>query len=78
VPTVLRVRGYRLFFYSGDRIEPPHVHVESADGEAKYWLEPVSLAWAAGYSERELLSIGRLIQEHRERLLSAWYGYFGH
>jgi hypothetical protein len=28
MPTVLKSGGYRLFFYSGDGGEPPHVHVE--------------------------------------------------
>lgn len=28
VPTVLRIDGLRFFFYSGDREEPVHVHVE--------------------------------------------------
>src|SRR2546426_8436204 len=38
-PTVLRVRGYRFYFFS--REEPrPHVHVQHAGGEAKFWLEP--------------------------------------
>ena len=27
-PTVLRAGPYRFFFYSGDRLEPPHVPVE--------------------------------------------------
>jgi hypothetical protein len=38
-PTVLRAKGYRFFFFS--REEPrPHVHINCADGEAKFWLEP--------------------------------------
>lgn len=38
-PTVLRVRGYRFYFFS--REEPQsHVHVQHASGEAKFWLEP--------------------------------------
>ncbi|MFN2399931.1 MAG: DUF4160 domain-containing protein [Gemmatimonadaceae bacterium] len=38
-PTVLRVRGYRLYFFS--REEPrAHVHVQHASGEAKFWLDP--------------------------------------
>ncbi len=26
-PTVFREGPYRVFFYSGDKAEPPHVHV---------------------------------------------------
>lgn len=36
-PTVLRVREYRFFFFSREEARP-HVHVETAEGEAKVWL----------------------------------------
>jgi hypothetical protein len=39
--TVLKSGGYRLFFYSGDGGEPPHVHVEREDRIGKFWLTPV-------------------------------------
>jgi hypothetical protein len=32
MPTLLRVEGFRFFFYSGERQEPPHDHVEKGDG----------------------------------------------
>ncbi len=31
MPTVLVEGPYRFFWYSGDRTEPPHVHVERDD-----------------------------------------------
>ena len=42
----LRWNGYRFFFWSGDRGEPPHVHVKKGAAEAKVWLDPVALATA--------------------------------
>jgi hypothetical protein len=38
MPTVLRMGPNRIFFYAGDRNEPPHVHVEHDDSLAKFWL----------------------------------------
>lgn len=35
-PTVLKRDQYRSFFYSGDRGEPPHIHVEREDRIAKF------------------------------------------
>jgi hypothetical protein len=35
VPTVRREGPYRFFFYSADRTEPPHVHVERDTNRAK-------------------------------------------
>jgi hypothetical protein len=49
MPTVLRIAGFRFFFYAGDREEPEHVHVEGNDGVAKFWLNPVKLDEAEAY-----------------------------
>ncbi len=77
MPTVLRIRSYRFFFVSLDRSEPPHVHVRRENMVAKFWLEPVALERAGGFSRVELNAIARLVQEHRERLLGSWYEFFG-
>ncbi|HBB93559.1 MAG TPA: hypothetical protein DC042_18005 [Bacteroidales bacterium] len=33
MPTVLRIGAYRFHFYSDEFNEPPHIHVETADGK---------------------------------------------
>ena len=33
MPTILRKNGFRFFFYSNERNEPPHVHVVGRGGE---------------------------------------------
>ena len=38
-PTILRSGQLRLFFFSREESRM-HVHVQSPDGEAKFWLEP--------------------------------------
>jgi hypothetical protein len=40
MPTIVRDGPYRLFFYSADGAEPPHVHIERDAAIAKYWLAP--------------------------------------
>ena len=42
VPALLRVRGYRFYFYRLEDREPPHIHVAHAGRYAKFWIEPVS------------------------------------
>lgn len=49
MPTVLRVRGYRFFFFSLEGQEPPHIHVEAAEKFAEFWLNPVALANSRGF-----------------------------
>ena len=61
MPTVLRVGPYRLFFYSGDGHEPPHIHIERDDRIAKVWLGPVSTADQGHMRQAELREIERIV-----------------
>lgn len=72
-----KVRGHRLFFYSDERHEPPHVHVEHGDNTAKVWLEdPPRVAFARGFSGPEVRRLLAIISERRDALLSAWKEHF--
>jgi len=77
VPTILIVGPYRLFFYSADGGEPPHVHVERERSSAKFWLNPVVLARSRDFARSELLDIQRIVAENERRLQKAWDDYFG-
>ena len=77
LPTVLRSGPYRLYFYSADQGEPPHVHVEREESEAKFWLDPVRLERSRGFGRYELRQIESLVREQAAFLLKAWYAYFG-
>jgi hypothetical protein len=77
VPALLRVRGYRFFFFSMEGREPPHIHVAHAARYAKYWLQPVTLADVRGFRGHELTEIRQIVVEHREFFLEKWHAYFG-
>lgn len=77
MPTVANVGPYRVFFYSADRAEPVHVHVERESKVAKFWLDPVRLARSGGFSSNELSRIASLLHEHEVQLTEAWHEYFG-
>jgi hypothetical protein len=76
MPTVLRSGPYRFFFYAGDQDEPPHVHVERDDCEAKFWLDPVRLQWSVGFSAKEVNRIEKLVLEYQQGLLESWNEFF--
>jgi hypothetical protein len=77
MPTVLRVKGYRFFFFSLEGQEPPHVHVELAERFAKFWLTPVSLAKSRGFRSGELTEIQRIVEENRDLFEERWHEHFG-
>jgi hypothetical protein len=76
MPTVLRVGPFRFFFYAGDGDEPPHVHIERDDGEAKFWLDPVRLERSGGLSRKDINRVRALIELHRQHLLEGWDEFF--
>ena len=75
-PTVFRQGQYRFFFFSREE-QRVHVHVISADGEAKFWLEPtVSLATYDGLSPTQLRQVQRIVEEHEDEIREAWKRHF--
>lgn len=76
-PTIFRENEYRFFFFSREETRK-HVHVVSANGEAKFWLEPeIELARNYRYTRRQLKDIETVIEEHYHEFISAWQQHFG-
>ena len=71
-PTVFRAKGFRFYFFSREELRM-HVHAQSADGEAKFWLEPeVELAVNHRLKPKDLGMIEDLIREHEDEIRTAW------
>ena len=55
-----------------------HIHVQSADGEAKFWIEPeIELARNHQLSPQDLSRVLELIVEHEQEIRDAWHRHFG-
>jgi hypothetical protein len=78
MPTIDRVAGFRVRFFSSDRDEPPHVHVERQAGAAKFWLQPVALDWSRGFAGHELRDAERIIRARTGLYLERWHAHFRH
>ena len=76
MPTVLRNGPYRFYFYSHDLGEPIHAHVDRDENSAKFWLEPIELAYNLGFSARELRNIEKIIVENRKTITEVWNEFF--
>ena len=75
-PTVFRTGPYRFFFNSREETRR-HVHIATADGVAKFWLEPiVALASYHNLNSRELRAIEALVREHEDEFRAAWDRHF--
>ncbi|HVA23605.1 MAG TPA: DUF4160 domain-containing protein [Chloroflexota bacterium] len=76
VPVVLRIDGFDFLFFSDEGVEPRHIHVRNAGRMAKFWLDPVALAYRGTYHDREIRQIERLVSEHQNELREAWNEFF--
>ncbi len=77
MPTLLRVEGFRFFFYSNEGSEDPHIHVERDGRIAKFWLDPVALDASGHFSPVELREIERIVRKDETMLSKAWNEFFG-
>jgi hypothetical protein len=77
MPTIARIGPYRIYCYSHDRAEPPHVHVDRDDSTAKFWLNPVLLAYNIGFRAKELRDIRQMVTDHASAWLEVWHDNFG-
>lgn len=79
MPVVFRYKGIRFFFFSneGEPREPVHIHVDSAEGDAKFWLQPsVTLAESYGFDARTLRELKRVVEDNADLIERAWNEYF--
>jgi hypothetical protein len=77
MPTVLLINGYRFFFFSNERNEPIHIHVEKAENYAKFWIDPLFVAVNYGFTSRELREISELIDKNETLIKDKWNEHFG-
>jgi hypothetical protein len=76
-PTVFRDGPFRFFFFSREE-ERMHIHVQSPDGEAKFWIEPaIELARNYELSDQDLKRALELIVAREQEIRNAWTRHFG-
>ncbi len=76
VPTVLYADVFRFFFYSNERNEPAHIHVEHQEGKAKFWLAPVRLAYAKRFRPSTITKLFSTIRANESLFLEKWNEHF--
>ncbi|MFA6137016.1 MAG: DUF4160 domain-containing protein [Sulfurimonas sp.] len=77
MPTVLRVDGFRFFFFSDEHL-PLHIHVEKGDGYLRVELETFKVTDRYKFSQGDERKIVAIINEHQQKLIGAWNEYFNH
>lgn len=78
MPVVLRYRGVRFLFYSNEGFprEPVHVHAVKDGINAKFWLNPVRVAYNDGFDPRTLRELQAVVEANTAKIEWVWRGYF--
>jgi len=81
MPTILLIRGWRVFFYANESNEPIHVHAKKGDAECKLWLYidifDVEEAWSYGITPRLRREIRQIVFDHFDFIVEEWNRCFG-
>ena len=76
MPTVLFIFGWRVFFYSNEAGEPPHVHCSKAECDAKYWLNEetfdISPAYEYNLKPADRRLIRKIVFNNFDYIMSEW------
>ena len=75
MPTVLRIEGFRVFFFSDEHM-PSHIHIEKGEGYARIELESIKITDSYNLNSKELKKLRVLVQDNNEKLIKAWNEYF--
>lgn len=73
-PTLYKLGKLRVVIYPKDH-NPPHVHVISPGGEAKFEITSLNLISVTGYSQKDIKRIKEFLKHRKEHLLEFWHEY---
>lgn len=77
MPEILRLFGLKFYIYTRDH-KPPHVHVISADGEARFLVsDTIELMSNHGMKNKDLRLAESILEENRELVAENWVKIHG-
>ncbi len=75
MPTLLRVDGYRFFFFSDEHL-PKHIHIEKSDKYMRIELETLKVTDKYTMTSKEIRDVTAIVEKHKDDFLEAWNEYF--
>lgn len=80
MPTVLYIKGWRLFFYSNEGNEPIHIHGQKGDKDCKYWLDvddyAIREAYTYNMNNKDIREVKKIILQNLDEIIQAWNTHF--
>ena len=77
MPEILRLFGLKFYIYTRDH-QPPHVHVVSQDGSAKFAIaEEIRLLANEGVKSKDLKLAESILEDNRDIIIREWVKIHG-
>ncbi|MDR0973175.1 MAG: DUF4160 domain-containing protein [Prevotellaceae bacterium] len=76
MPTVLDLFGLKFLIFTTDH-QPPHCHVKSANGSAKFEIKDRVILIESSLKPRELKLAECILEENIENIREVWQKYHG-
>jgi len=77
MPEIIRLFGLKFYNYTRDHF-PPHVHVVSQDGEAKFLVDnEVVLIENCKMKPKDIKLAESIIEENKDLIINAWIKIHG-
>lgn len=75
MPVIFTFMGFRFMFFANDH-EPALVHVAKHGATAKFFINPISLAYNKGFNPPELELIKKVLTENEAVVNRHWASFF--
>ncbi|MBN1873828.1 MAG: DUF4160 domain-containing protein [Anaerolineae bacterium] len=79
MPTVLLLRGWRVYFFANESNEPMHVHCRKGSALGKFWILPdtyeIQTAYVRRMTHHEEREIRKILFEHLDEIVIAWAAF---
>ena len=77
MPTILKIYGFKLFFYSREE-ERIHVHIKWEAEEIKIWMDDYTIAYRSnGFKEHMANDAVELVRKYEKEINTKWKKHFG-
>lgn len=78
MPEVLRLFGLKFYIYTRDH-QPPHVHVRSQDGEAKFCIneKKIELMEVKNMKSKDVKLAESILEDNINNILKEWIKIHG-
>jgi hypothetical protein len=75
--TLLKLDGFKFYFWTQENFEPAHFHVSKGASSAKWFLDPLKEAWTKGMTDEDKARVAELATANAGKWLEEWKRVMG-